>query len=1011
MDVGVGTHWPGEPYREFDFYTTTDEALFCDRSAEVEECIQLFSQYHTKVLLLHGSSGSGKSSFLRAGLIPHLKRVVDPPGYAFLQDHDGVIRCTNDPVRVVARQVLAATALAGRVLAEQSRPIRKLREETPLLSEESVASEPSSSLVEPLLNSLSLLRLIVGKTMVLVVDQAEEVLTHPRKKDCTDAFFQFIEEIYLRDFDVRLIISLRTEYYGRFRNPLRIRDRYRALPADGGLELYLLASLRDPVVLTHALDFPASNGQHNYGFSFAPGVLRMIVDDALATLPENASVTPALQVVCATLTRTRAPENPITVTAEHYRTLGGLGRIVDRTVDSALKAAADRSARRLRSARAAIGISDSLTDRWRSVLVEMVSEQGGGVVVAIPRSGADLERAARGHGLSGNIEPALRTMAEGRGAILRLMGTDADPAYILKHDTLAVRLWRWNQQQLGVRRLRRKAICAGGVGLAICAAVAVAFLFASFSNLAAHDANIRLRTNFAEHEPGGRPERSLMVLLANLAETRQHYDLADRLHRSSVHEESLAAMRRTLLRVPWFSGRFAAAGTNSNGTELALLDTGNNKVQLLILPDGAVDEHPWDHLRTLHIAQPTHDPAQPVERSSKVWMAFPSVVGFVSGLGATVVRDGQAYFWVGETVMSRQLAPRLPSFIDRGQTRFEIVGGAIQATRRNQREAGPLAQTVRLDRTALEPGEPIAPPPPVEYQATSMQAAPLFDNTTSIGRFARYDESNGQSEDPTSLPHDPTDNWSDAPGRSEPGALVVSVQTTNGSEVVHFPAIEVIRRQHDQTKPRLTVAFATGDETAVAFKSSGRSFYLRDWSSAPEKFGLPADRPRQVTVAGDTVGSDEDNRLLPAQWPFINPLFAVARTDRGWRAAWMVRNGIQAVETEPDFDGDILHDGRAHLILSGVLISNPTGGRLTFSRGGRFLVLEENVPDRRAVDVKVWDLGTPWQNLIKAETTDEAKLTQIACRAINESGSLRTDQLKLFDIAAEYSEPCKGVQP
>ena len=148
--------------------------------------------------------------------------------------------------------------------------------------------------MEPLLNSLSLLRLLVGKTVVLVVDQAEEILTHPGSNGCTEAFFRLIEEIYLRDFDVRLIISLRTEYYGRFRNHLQIRDRYRALPADGGLELYLLNLLRDPEVLTHALDWPASNGQHEYGFRFAPGALRKIVEDVLGHLPPNASRHPGL---------------------------------------------------------------------------------------------------------------------------------------------------------------------------------------------------------------------------------------------------------------------------------------------------------------------------------------------------------------------------------------------------------------------------------------------------------------------------------------------------------------------------------------------------------------------------------------------------------------------------------------------------------------------------------------------------------------------------------------------
>ena len=314
--MDIQQHWPDEPYRELDFYTTADEALFCERSADVDECMQLFSQYHTKVLLLHGSSGSGKSSFLRAGLIPQLKRVTDPPGYAFLPHQDGVIRCSDDPVRSIATHVLAAVERAGTDTVRQSRPVRQLLESAPLLSGDVLAGTSSGDLVEPLLNTLSLLRLLVGKTVVLVVDQAEEILTHPGSNGCTEAFFRLIEEIYLRDFDVRLIISLRTEYYGRFRNHLQIRDRYRALPTDGGLELYLLNLLRDPEVLTHALDWPASNGRHEYGFRFAPGALRKIVEDVLGHLPPNAAVTPVLQVVCATLTAQRNPNHPVVVIAE-----------------------------------------------------------------------------------------------------------------------------------------------------------------------------------------------------------------------------------------------------------------------------------------------------------------------------------------------------------------------------------------------------------------------------------------------------------------------------------------------------------------------------------------------------------------------------------------------------------------------------------------------------------------------------------------------------------------------
>src|SRR5262249_33288343 len=153
---------------------------------------------------------------------------------------------------------------------------------------------------------------------------------------------------------------------------------------DGGLELYLLKLLRDPQVLACALDWPANNGHHDYGFCFAPGALRAIVDDVLGIIPENGSVTPALQVVCATLTRQRNPNRPVTVTFAPYLSVGGLGQILDRFINSAITRAAVRQLTPLRSVLAAIGIGDPLTDRWRSLLMHMVSEQGGGVVVAIP---------------------------------------------------------------------------------------------------------------------------------------------------------------------------------------------------------------------------------------------------------------------------------------------------------------------------------------------------------------------------------------------------------------------------------------------------------------------------------------------------------------------------------------------------------------------------------------------------------------------------------------------------
>ena len=998
--MDIQQHWPDEPYRELDFYTTADEALFCERSADVDECMQLFSQYHTKVLLLHGSSGSGKSSFLRAGLIPQLKRVTDPPGYAFLPHQDGVIRCSDDPVRSIATHVLAAVERAGTDTVRQSRPVRQLLESAPLLSGDVLAGTSSGDLVEPLLNTLSLLRLLVGKTVVLVVDQAEEILTHPGSNGCTEAFFRLIEEIYLRDFDVRLIISLRTEYYGRFRNHLQIRDRYRALPTDGGLELYLLNLLRDPEVLTHALDWPASNGRHEYGFRFAPGALRKIVEDVLGHLPPNAAVTPVLQVVCATLTAQRNPNHPVVVTAERYRALGGYGQIMDRFINSAITGAAVRRPHPLRSVLAAIGIGDSLTDRWRSVLMRMVSEQGGGVVVAIPGSEADLERVARGHGLKDRIGPALCSMASGRGAILRVMGTDASPAYILKHDSLALRLWRWNQQQAVVRRARRKAVYATVAGVVIGGAVGIAFLVASFSSLSAHDANIRLRNNFALHEPGGHAERSLMVLLADLKETTGYYDTADRIRPSHVHRDTLDAMRRTLLRSPWLHERVAAAGMSSDGTELALLDGGRDTVRVLTFPDGAAADTPGYRSATLRLSR--DDPGTPPRPRPRGLTFSPTAVGFVTGLDVTVIREGQVFYWGNGEATAHPLAPMLPDFGDNPRLRYEIVGGAIQVTQRNQHDGVLTFRTARLDDAALRRGVPVPASPPFDLPALPFQQpGPLFDNATGSGRYLL-----SQSPDGDRLPEDEAGQH----GREQLCALDLSLRRADGSEAVRFPAMKLHIKQQEANRPQVTMAFPAGDANAVAFKSSGASFYLRDFSSAPGEVGLPDGSARRIVAAGAAVGGEDDNTLLPAQWPLIHPLFAVARTEHGWRAAWMTGNGVQAVETDADFDRDPGQDGRAHEILSDVLIGEPVGVRLAFSRGGRFLVLEQNLPDWKLVDVKVWDLGSAWQRMIESPDTDEAKLTQLACHAIGKPTSSGADQLKLFDIAPQFARPCDGVK-
>ena len=166
---------------------------------------------------------------------------------------------------------------------------------------------PREQLAEALVEALVEICGDLPGKLILVLDQAEEVLTLTpggrASNEATAAFFRFLEDVYLRNIDMRLVVALRTEYYGRFRDELRISDdRLGKRPRSGGVEPYLLRPLREKSALLGIIDAPTlarrEDGTSVYNFAFERGLAEQIVDDLLETFP-YASVTPALQLVCS----------------------------------------------------------------------------------------------------------------------------------------------------------------------------------------------------------------------------------------------------------------------------------------------------------------------------------------------------------------------------------------------------------------------------------------------------------------------------------------------------------------------------------------------------------------------------------------------------------------------------------------------------------------------------------------------------------------------------------------
>ena len=183
---------PDQPYRGLSCFRRRDRALFHGREDDALKCADLLDRDGTRFLLIHGTSGVGKSSFIRARLIPFLdeQRV----GYRFLHSrrrggrHADMeresalfVRCTGDPLGQFAETLVD---FCGRPISCLT-PNGKEREvDLPQLLAEVAGSCEPEKLRSALITDPALLGRIFSRLshslpfrMVAVVDQVEELMT------------------------------------------------------------------------------------------------------------------------------------------------------------------------------------------------------------------------------------------------------------------------------------------------------------------------------------------------------------------------------------------------------------------------------------------------------------------------------------------------------------------------------------------------------------------------------------------------------------------------------------------------------------------------------------------------------------------------------------------------------------------------------------------------------------------------------------------------------------------
>ncbi len=328
---------PDNPYKGLHAFQSADNQDFFGREIVTAKLVKRFEEPHElkRFLAVVGPSGSGKSSIVRAGLIPAFWR-GDLPG---------------------SEKWFIIDMLPG------AHPLDELE-----IALTRVAANQSGSLNEQLtrdkrglIRAAQLILPADSSELVLVIDQFEEVFTlledEAARTHFLDLLYTAVTEPRSR---VRVIITLRADFYDR---PLHYPDFGELIRAR--METLLPLSAQE---LEQAISKPAER----VGVSFEPGLVAQIV----AEVNYQAGALPLLQYALTELFEQRRGR---LLTREAYSKLGGSVGALARRADelyTEFSAASQEAARQmfLRLVTLGEGVEDTRRRANRSELLAIVPD-------------------------------------------------------------------------------------------------------------------------------------------------------------------------------------------------------------------------------------------------------------------------------------------------------------------------------------------------------------------------------------------------------------------------------------------------------------------------------------------------------------------------------------------------------------------------------------------------------------------------------------------------------------
>jgi CHAT domain-containing protein/tetratricopeptide (TPR) repeat protein len=395
---------------------------------------------------------------LRAGLIPYLERREH--GFSFIRNDEQklsshFVRSTDDPLARLAESLFSLTQRpytwvtpVGETSVDLSICVKR-------------ASNPQdflrSTTPAQLVDVFSCIASKLPETLVWVVDQVEEVLTL-RPGKIGDAqrsqFFAFLRMFAERAMDTKIILAIRTEYFGRL-----VAKLGRTAASPRGVTDYLLTDLSEDR-LVKAIKRPSSeervqelgsSPRGRYGFRFADGLAEKIAVD-LQEKELAGGVLPVMQLVCSRLYRSLGsiPEKT-TVEIKHsaYEQLRGVEGQIQAHLQDTLLQMCERYKLSKQQIPREIGA-------WRRVLMGLIKTQIDGTVTTELRPAADLEKEAVQAGSRIPFAVAADVLTREEYRILRPVivfnaGTGEEiPCFVLGHEAIGLALRSWSEDEAAI---------------------------------------------------------------------------------------------------------------------------------------------------------------------------------------------------------------------------------------------------------------------------------------------------------------------------------------------------------------------------------------------------------------------------------------------------------------------------------------------------------------------------------------------------------------------------------